>query len=87
MCRWEVFKQQVKEMLHNSDQKGMELKKPGGSLYNFPMPDCMCKQTAARNEKGNQIEARNENDKQTEARNEKNKQIEAINEEGISRSK
>ncbi|XP_015933876.1 O-fucosyltransferase 9 [Arachis duranensis] len=46
--RWEVFKQQMKDMLHHSDQKGIELKKPGASLYTFPMPDCMCKQEEAR---------------------------------------
>lgn len=51
---WRVFKQQMKDMLRRSDQKGIELKKPGGSLYNFPMPDCMCKQAAeARNESVN----------------------------------
>ncbi|KAI4332328.1 hypothetical protein L6164_017248 [Bauhinia variegata] len=51
--RWEVFKRQMGEMLLHSDLKGTELKKPGGSLYNFPMPDCMCRQAEARNEKGN----------------------------------
>ncbi|XP_020984493.2 O-fucosyltransferase 9-like [Arachis duranensis] len=45
---WEVFKQQMKDMLHHSDQKGIELKKSGASLYTFPMPDCMCKQEEAR---------------------------------------
>ncbi|KAL4338759.1 hypothetical protein AHAS_Ahas12G0242300 [Arachis hypogaea] len=48
VMRWEVFKQQMKDMLHHSDQKGIELKKPGASLYTFPMPDCMCKQEEAR---------------------------------------
>ncbi|KAE9611226.1 hypothetical protein Lal_00012027 [Lupinus albus] len=42
--RWEVFKRQMQEMLQHSDEKGSEVKKAGGSLYNFPMPDCMCKQ-------------------------------------------
>uniref|UniRef100_A0A2P2LW40 O-fucosyltransferase family protein n=1 Tax=Rhizophora mucronata TaxID=61149 RepID=A0A2P2LW40_RHIMU len=41
--RWEVFKRQMKDMLRHSDIKGSELKKPSGSLYTFPMPDCMCK--------------------------------------------
>ncbi|XP_061369115.1 O-fucosyltransferase 9 [Gastrolobium bilobum] len=50
--RWEVFKQQMKDMLHHSDQKGTELKKAGGSLYTFPMPDCMCKQAEPKNENG-----------------------------------
>lgn len=48
-CRWEVFKQQMKDMLHHSDTKGTELKKAGGSLYTFPMPDCMCKQVVPKN--------------------------------------
>ncbi|XVF63308.1 hypothetical protein PTKIN_Ptkin09bG0077600 [Pterospermum kingtungense] len=42
---WETFKRQMKDMLHHSDAKGSELKKPSGSVYTFPMPDCMCKQT------------------------------------------
>lgn len=37
----------MREMLHHSDVKGIELKKPSGSLYNFPMPDCMCQQINA----------------------------------------
>eukprot|EP00268_Persea_americana_P047259 TRINITY_DN4912_c0_g1_i4.p1 TRINITY_DN4912_c0_g1~~TRINITY_DN4912_c0_g1_i4.p1 ORF type:complete len:572 (+),score=77.09 TRINITY_DN4912_c0_g1_i4:441-2156(+) len=45
--RWDSFKQQMREMLHHSDLKGIELKKPSGSLYNFPMPDCMCQQIDA----------------------------------------
>ncbi|KAK7322387.1 hypothetical protein VNO77_25766 [Canavalia gladiata] len=51
--RWEVIKQQMKDMLRHSDQKGIELKKAGGTLYNFPMPDCMCKQAEPKNENGN----------------------------------
>ncbi|KAF6147865.1 hypothetical protein GIB67_014445 [Kingdonia uniflora] len=43
---WESFKSEMVEMLHHSDIKGSEQKKPGGSLYNFPMPDCMCKEEA-----------------------------------------
>ena len=42
----------MKDMLHHSDQKGTELKKPGGSLYTFPMPDCMCEQEEARHKNG-----------------------------------
>ncbi|KAK4752004.1 hypothetical protein SAY87_020802 [Trapa incisa] len=41
---WEQFKRQMKDMLGHSDMKGVELKKPGSSLYTSPMPDCMCKQ-------------------------------------------
>ncbi|XP_022718261.1 uncharacterized protein At1g04910 isoform X2 [Durio zibethinus] len=51
--RWETFKRQMKDMLRHSDMKGSELKKPSGSVYTFPMPDCMCKQTEAINEIGN----------------------------------
>ncbi|KAJ7949699.1 O-fucosyltransferase [Quillaja saponaria] len=51
--RWEAFKQQMKDMLRHSDQKGIELKKSSGSLYTFPMPDCMCKQAGVRNENRN----------------------------------
>ncbi|KAK8974011.1 hypothetical protein V6N11_046969 [Hibiscus sabdariffa] len=43
--RWETFKQQMKDILRHSDVKGGELKKLTGSVYTFPMPDCMCKQT------------------------------------------
>ncbi|XP_010246043.1 PREDICTED: uncharacterized protein At1g04910 isoform X4 [Nelumbo nucifera] len=42
--RWEYFKRQMQEMLHHSDLKGIEMKKPSSSLYTFPIPDCMCKQ-------------------------------------------
>ncbi|XP_038890311.1 O-fucosyltransferase 9 [Benincasa hispida] len=41
--RWQNFAQQMQDMLRHNDQKGMEMKKPSGSLYTFPMPDCMCK--------------------------------------------
>ncbi|KAG5021193.1 hypothetical protein JHK82_017112 [Glycine max] len=51
--RWEVFKQQMTDMLRHSDQKGTEIKKAGGSLYTFPMPDCMCKQVEPKSENGN----------------------------------
>ncbi|XP_031250555.1 O-fucosyltransferase 9 isoform X2 [Pistacia vera] len=43
--RWDDFKKQMKDMLSHNDQKGIELRKPSGSLYTFPMPDCMCKTT------------------------------------------
>uniref|UniRef100_A0A803NMQ9 O-fucosyltransferase family protein n=1 Tax=Cannabis sativa TaxID=3483 RepID=A0A803NMQ9_CANSA len=48
--RWEDFKRQMRDMLRHSDQKGTETRKPSGSLYTFPMPDCMCKQAEAKNE-------------------------------------
>ncbi|GAB4861449.1 O-fucosyltransferase 9 [Ancistrocladus abbreviatus] len=50
--RWDSFKRQMRDMLHRSDLKGTEIKKPSGSLYTFPMPDCMCKIAEARNENG-----------------------------------
>lgn len=48
--RWESFKKQMQDMLRHSDIKGNELRKPSGSLYTFPMPDCMCKNAEARND-------------------------------------
>lgn len=47
---WESFKHQLQDMLHHSDMKGIETRKPGNSLYTYPMPDCMCnKQGEVRN--------------------------------------
>uniref|UniRef100_A0A5B7B399 O-fucosyltransferase family protein n=1 Tax=Davidia involucrata TaxID=16924 RepID=A0A5B7B399_DAVIN len=51
--RWENFKHQLQDMLHHSDVKGSELRKPSGSLYMYPMPDCMRKPAYVRNENGN----------------------------------
>ncbi|XP_043713929.1 O-fucosyltransferase 9-like [Telopea speciosissima] len=39
--RWENFKSQMQEMIHHSDMKGSDVRKSSGSLYTFPMPDCM----------------------------------------------
>ena len=50
LSRWDDFKRQMREMLRHSDQKGTETRKPSGSLYTFPMPDCMCKQAEAKND-------------------------------------
>lgn len=47
--RWESFQRQLREMLHHSDVKGSELRKPTASLFTYPMPDCMCKQTPFKN--------------------------------------
>ncbi|KAK1427184.1 hypothetical protein QVD17_15867 [Tagetes erecta] len=47
--RWESFQRQLREMLHHSDVKGSEVRKPSASLFTYPMPDCMCKQTSAKN--------------------------------------
>ncbi|XP_065619753.1 O-fucosyltransferase 9 isoform X1 [Quercus suber] len=51
--RWEDFSRPMQDMLRHSDHKGFELKKPSGSLYTFPMPDCMCKLAEARSESSN----------------------------------
>ncbi|KAL5559344.1 hypothetical protein UlMin_035555 [Ulmus minor] len=51
--RWKDFKRQMRDMLHHSDQKGIEMKKASGSLYTFPVPDCMCKQAEAKTENNN----------------------------------
>ncbi|KAK4706329.1 hypothetical protein R3W88_034115 [Solanum pinnatisectum] len=51
--RWNDFKSQLQDMLHHSDTKGVELKKPSSSLYTFPMPDCMCKHADVKNASGN----------------------------------
>lgn len=48
--RWDNFKRQLQEMLRHSDIKGSEARKPGGSLYTFPVPDCMCKHSDFKNE-------------------------------------
>ncbi|XP_075650805.1 O-fucosyltransferase 9 isoform X1 [Castanea sativa] len=51
--RWEDFSRPMQDMLRHSDHKGFEVKKPSGSLYTFPMPDCMCKLAEARSESSN----------------------------------
>lgn len=40
--RWDKFKRNMLEILHHSDAKGVEMRKPNASLYMFPMPECMC---------------------------------------------
>lgn len=39
--RWDKFKRNMLEILHQSDTKGFGLRKSNASLYMFPMPDCM----------------------------------------------
>ncbi|KAL3513382.1 hypothetical protein ACH5RR_026099 [Cinchona calisaya] len=51
--RWGEFKRQLQDMLRHSDIKGIETRKPSGSLYTYPMPDCMCKHGDVRNDNGN----------------------------------
>ena len=46
LFRWVDYKRQMRDMLRHSDHKGIEVRKPSGSLYTFPMPDCMCKEEA-----------------------------------------
>ncbi|KFK27807.1 hypothetical protein AALP_AA8G431600 [Arabis alpina] len=43
--RWDYFKKQMQDILRHNDAKGVELRKPAASLYTFPMPDCMCKES------------------------------------------
>lgn len=50
---WENFNRHMRDMLHHSDRKASETRKPSGSLYTFPMPDCMCKQKEPSNESSN----------------------------------
>lgn len=51
--RWKDFKRQLQDMLRHSDVKGIETRKPSGSLYTYPMPDCMCKHADGRNDNSN----------------------------------
>lgn len=51
--RWENFKRPLRDMLHHNDIKGSEVRKASGSLYTYPMPDCMCKQADIRTENSN----------------------------------
>ncbi|KAG0486976.1 hypothetical protein HPP92_009071 [Vanilla planifolia] len=45
--RWERFKHNMQEILHQSDLKGIGLRKKNASLYMYPMPDCMCPHSEA----------------------------------------
>ncbi|WOG82232.1 hypothetical protein DCAR_0101394 [Daucus carota subsp. sativus] len=51
--RWENFKRPLRDMLHHNDIKGCEIRKASGSLYTYPIPDCMCKQADSKNENSN----------------------------------
>jgi len=46
--RWEIFKRQMQAMRRHNDVKGVELRKPNGSVYTFPMPDCMSRQNSGK---------------------------------------
>ncbi|XP_058087727.1 O-fucosyltransferase 10-like isoform X2 [Magnolia sinica] len=39
---WEVFKHEMEAMLDESDRKGIALRKPKGSIYAHPSPECTC---------------------------------------------
>ncbi|GAB4840411.1 Protein ESMERALDA 1 [Ancistrocladus abbreviatus] len=40
---WKTFKRHMLNLRSHSDSKGFELKRPNGSIYSFPCPDCMCR--------------------------------------------
>ncbi|XP_039824608.1 O-fucosyltransferase 9-like isoform X3 [Panicum virgatum] len=42
--RWDQFKHHMQDMRRHSETKGFGLRKPQESIYNLPMPDCMCHQ-------------------------------------------
>ncbi|OEL30631.1 Uncharacterized protein BAE44_0008348 [Dichanthelium oligosanthes] len=42
--RWDRFKHHMQDMRRHSETKGFGLRKPQESIYNLPMPDCMCQQ-------------------------------------------
>ncbi|KAL6870856.1 hypothetical protein ACP4OV_014704 [Aristida adscensionis] len=41
---WDQFKHQMQDIRQHSETKGFVLRKPRESIYNLPMPDCMCQQ-------------------------------------------
>ncbi|KAL4183561.1 hypothetical protein AMTRI_Chr11g155700 [Amborella trichopoda] len=41
--RWETFKANMTLMLHKSDHTGFAIRKPKGSIYGHPFPECMCR--------------------------------------------
>ncbi|WVZ53919.1 hypothetical protein U9M48_004805 [Paspalum notatum var. saurae] len=42
--RWDRFKHHMQDMRRHSEMKGFGIRKPQESMYNLPMPDCMCQQ-------------------------------------------
>ncbi|KAG2560637.1 hypothetical protein PVAP13_8KG081284 [Panicum virgatum] len=42
--RWDQFKHHMQDMRRHSETKGFGPRKPQESIYNLPMPDCMCQQ-------------------------------------------
>ncbi|CAL4942056.1 unnamed protein product [Urochloa decumbens] len=45
--RWDRFKHHMQDMRRHSETKGFGLRKPQESIYNLPMPDCMCQEAEA----------------------------------------
>ncbi|KAE8804477.1 hypothetical protein D1007_19514 [Hordeum vulgare] len=45
--RWDRFRHLMQDIRRHSESKGFEFRKQSGSIYNLPMPDCMCQQAEA----------------------------------------
>ncbi|KAF8731003.1 hypothetical protein HU200_016883 [Digitaria exilis] len=45
--RWDRFKNHMQDMRRHSETKGFGFRKPEESIYNLPMPECMCQQAEA----------------------------------------
>uniref|UniRef100_A0A0A9H101 O-fucosyltransferase family protein n=1 Tax=Arundo donax TaxID=35708 RepID=A0A0A9H101_ARUDO len=45
--RWDRFKCHMQDICRHSEMKGFGLRKPHESIYNLPMPDCLCQQSEA----------------------------------------
>uniref|UniRef100_A0A0D9XPM5 O-fucosyltransferase family protein n=1 Tax=Leersia perrieri TaxID=77586 RepID=A0A0D9XPM5_9ORYZ len=43
--RWDRFKRHMQDIHRHSEMKGFGVRKPNGSIYTLPMPDCMCQQS------------------------------------------
>lgn len=44
---WYRFRHHMQDIRRHSESKGLGLRKQDGSIYNLPMPDCMCQQAEA----------------------------------------
>lgn len=45
--RWDRFRHLMQDIRRHSESKGFGFRKQNGSIYNLPMPDCMCQQAEA----------------------------------------
>ncbi|VAH93962.1 unnamed protein product [Triticum turgidum subsp. durum] len=45
--RWDRFRHLMQDIRRQSESKGFGFRKQHGSIYNLPMPDCMCQQAEA----------------------------------------